>query len=126
MRPRPMRTVSAHQGWVRSIAVSPDGSQAATCGNDHKVKLWSLADGKAQMDLPGHSRPVYRVAYTTDGKSLVSADLMGLIIQWDMREPARKRGGWTPRSCIFTRRARPDHGGVRDFSISARRGVSGV
>ncbi len=67
--PKPIRTVAAHHGWLRSIAVSPDGTQAATCGNDGKVRLWSLADGKAQMDLPGYSRPVYRVAYTAVGSS---------------------------------------------------------
>src|SRR4051812_2310242 len=57
--PKPLRVGAAHQGWVRSIAISPDGKQAATCGNDHKVKLWTLADGTPEMDLPGHSRPVY-------------------------------------------------------------------
>jgi len=76
-----MRTVVAHHDWVRAIAVSPDGAQVATCGNDHKVRLWSLAESQAQMNLPGHSRPVYRVAYMADGKFLVSADLLGLIIK---------------------------------------------
>jgi len=79
--PKPLRALAAHKGWVRGMAVSPDGTQLATCGNDHKVRLWSLADGKPQLDLPGHAKPVYRVAYTADGKHLVSADLMGLVIQ---------------------------------------------
>ena len=38
-----------------------------------------MAESQAQMNLPGHSRPVYRVTYTADGKFLVSADLLGLI-----------------------------------------------
>lgn len=37
------------------------------------------------MELPGHARPVYQVSYTADGKFLISADLMGLVIQWDVR-----------------------------------------
>ena len=34
------------RGWVRAVAVSPDGKTLASCGNDHLVKLWSAADGK--------------------------------------------------------------------------------
>ena len=101
-----------------SIAVSPDGTQVATCGNDHKVRLWSLADGKAQMDLPGHSRPVYRVAYTADGKHLVSADLMGLIIQWDVRTGKEARRLDASKLHLYEGGQGVDYGGVRDLSFS--------
>jgi WD40 repeat protein len=116
--PKPVRTVAAHRGWVRSIAVSPDGKQVATCGNDHKVRLWSLNDGKLIMDLPGHSRPVYRVAYTADGKSLVSADLMGLIIEWDVRIGKEARRLDASKLHLYEAGQAVDYGGVRDFSFS--------
>jgi WD40 repeat protein len=117
--PRPLRVAAAHRGWVRSIAVSPNGKQAATCGNDHKVRLWSLADGTPEMELPGHSRPVYRVAYTADGKHLVSADLLGLIIQWDVRTGKEARRLDASKLHLYEGGQGVDYGGVRDVSFSA-------
>jgi WD40 repeat protein len=117
--PRPIRTVAAHRGWVRSIAVSPDGAQVATCGNDRKVRLWSLADGKVQMELPGHERPVYRVSYTAAGKTLVSADLLGLIIEWDVRTGKEARRLDASKLHLYEAGQGIDYGGVRDFAFSS-------
>lgn len=116
--PKPIRTVAAHQGWVRAAAVSPDGKQVATCGNDHKVKLWSIEDGKLLMDLPGHSKPVYCVTFTADGKFLVSADLMGLVIQWDVKPGKEARRLDASKLHIYEGGQGVDYGGVRDLSFS--------
>lgn len=117
-KPKPARTVATGHGWVRSIAVSPDGKHIATCGNDHKVKLWSAGEGKPAMDLSGHSRPVYRVAYTADGKHLVSADLMGLVIEWDLKTGKEARRLDAAKLHIYEGGQAVDYGGVRDLSFS--------
>jgi WD40 repeat protein len=116
--PRPLRMVSAHRGWLRSLAVRPDGKQAASCGNDAKVRLWSLDDGTCELELPGHSRPVYRVAYTPDGTSLLSADLLGLIIQWDVRSGKEARRFDAAKLHLYERGQAVDYGGVRDLALS--------
>jgi WD40 repeat protein len=103
---------------VRGIAVSPDGKQLASCGNDHKLRLWAVADGKLEMDLPGHSRPIYRVAYTADGKHLISADLMGLIIQWDVKTGKEARRLDASKLHLYEGGQGVDYGGVRDLSLS--------
>ena len=36
---------AAHDGWIQDVAVSPDGQQLATCGNDLRVRVWSTAEG---------------------------------------------------------------------------------
>ena len=56
-RRTPLRTVEAHQGWVRAVAVSPDGKLLATCGNDNLVKLWNAADGTLVDELRGPREP---------------------------------------------------------------------
>ena len=119
--PKPIRTVGRASGLGprRSPSV-PTASKLATCGNDRKVRLWSLADGKPVMDLPGHSRPVYRVAYTADGKHLVSADLMGLVIQWDVQTGKEARRLDASKLHHYEGGQGVDYGGVRDLSFSAR------
>ncbi|MFO0949674.1 MAG: WD40 repeat domain-containing protein [Isosphaeraceae bacterium] len=114
----PVRTVPAHKGWLRDINVSPDGKQLATCGNDHKVRIWSLADGKPLLDLPGHSKPVYRVMFTADGLHLLSADLMGTVIQWDARTGKEARRFDAAKLHLYEGGQGVDYGGVRDISLA--------
>ena len=35
-----------HTGWVRSVAVSPDGRQLATGNDDYTAKVWDLSTGE--------------------------------------------------------------------------------
>ncbi|HJZ57405.1 MAG TPA: hypothetical protein VKE74_20720 [Gemmataceae bacterium] len=83
--PKPIRTVSAHDGWCRAVAVSPDGKSVASCGNDNAVKLWSAADGSPVRTLEGHTSHVYNVAFHPDGTRLASCDLKGIVKDWDLK-----------------------------------------
>ena len=81
--PTPTRAIDAHAGWVRAVAVSPDGGTVATCGNDNLVKLWT-ADGKPVRTFEGHTSHVYNVAVHPNGQRLVSADLKGTVKDWEI------------------------------------------
>jgi WD40 repeat protein len=83
--PKPIRTVAAHDGWARAVAVSPDGGLIASCGNDNAVRIWSAADGKPIRTLEGHASHVYNVAFHPDGKHVASADLKGIVKDWDVK-----------------------------------------
>lgn len=83
--PKPVRVVPAHEGWVRAVAISPDGKAVASCGNDHAVKLWSTADGKLLKTFAGHTSHVYNVAFHPGGTHLASADLKGVVKDWDLK-----------------------------------------
>jgi WD40 repeat protein len=89
--PTPVRAVQAHDGWARAVAVSPDGTLVASCGNDNLVKLWSAATGEPVRTLEGHTSHVYNVAFHPAGGRLASADLKGVVKDWDLASGACTR-----------------------------------
>lgn len=82
--PHTARTVNAHKGFLRAIAVSPDGKLLATAGDDRIVRIWSTADGTLVKELAGHENHVYGLGFHPEGKHLVSGDLMGVVKQWEV------------------------------------------
>jgi WD40 repeat protein len=75
---------SAHDGWIRDVAVSADCSLLATAGRDRFVRVWNSKDGSLKAELPQHEHDLCRVAIHPDGKSVVSGDLKGIVRHWDL------------------------------------------
>lgn len=117
--PSPLRTIQAHDGWINHLAVSTDGGLVATCGNDRMVRLWKTADGTTAGELPGHEKPVYRILFEPGGKSLLTADLQGRVIQWDLATLKEVRRLDAAKLYSYNGGQGVDYGGVRDFSLSA-------
>ncbi len=117
--PTPERTIDAHDGWVRAIAMSLDQRQFATCGNDNLVKLWNAADFSLVREFAGHTCHVYNVAFHPTERAIVSGDLRGNVKQWD---PQTGRETRTMDASVIFRydpTFRADHGGVRSMSFDA-------
>jgi WD40 repeat protein/Flp pilus assembly protein TadD/tRNA A-37 threonylcarbamoyl transferase component Bud32 len=57
---------------VFSVAISPDGKRIATGDMNHEIKLWNLENGQKTATLKGHTNWVRTVAFSADGKLLVS------------------------------------------------------
>ncbi len=120
--PELARTVEAHQGYLRSLSVSPDGQLIATGGNDALVRVWSSADGTLVKELAGHPRHVYNVAFDPSGKFLLSGDLMGVIKQWEVATWNMTRELDAKVLSKYDTGFKADVGGIRslDFSPDAK------
>ena len=96
-----LRSLVGHEyGDVWSLVFSPDGSTLASGGHDHLVKIWDIASGGDDKSvklwdttdwslirtLRGKSESVYGVAFSPDGKRLVSGSrdkkVLGEILQY--------------------------------------------
>jgi len=97
-----------HRGAVNSVAFSPDGKLLATGSLDSTIKLWEAPSGKLQKTLgseaelgnatlgrlmstvknqlssSGHTDWVLSVAFSPDGKTLVSASRDQTAKLWDV------------------------------------------
>lgn len=116
--PTPIRTIEAHRGWARAVAVSPDGRLLATCGNDHLVKLWSTENGNLVRELSGHTCHVYNVAFHPSGEFLVSGDLRGAVKQWSVAQGSETRSFDASLLYRYDNTFRADIGGVRSMAFS--------
>lgn len=114
----PIRSVEAHDGWIRAVAASPDGTQVATVGNDLKVKLWNAADGQLVREMSGHDSHIYNVAFHPSGKRLVSGDLNANLIDWDV-ETGKQVRTWKAESLTgYDKTFRAIIGGFRGLTFS--------
>jgi len=59
-------------GPVDSVAVSPDGKRVAAGSWDHKARIWDLATGQLQLEIPHEGLYVHGVAWSPDGKWLAT------------------------------------------------------
>jgi WD40 repeat protein len=80
-----------HTSEVAAVAISPDGAMCASGGYDGALHLWDLRTGTSLAAWRGHNLQVGCVAFTADGRNLVTAsyELGGEVIVWDVATRAR-------------------------------------
>ena len=72
--------------YISSFAISPDGKYVISGGGnyDRTLKLWDILSGKVINTFRGHANGIGCVAYSHDGKYVVSGDHGGTIKLWDI------------------------------------------
>ncbi len=95
-----------HEAGVSSVAFSPDGQRLVSGGGipysvsneqprvDYSLRLWDATTGRPiGRPLRGHEHDVRSVAFSADGKRVVSASLDDSIRVWDVF------GAWADALC---------------------------
>ena len=87
-----LRRYLPQRGWGwGGLAYSPDGRLLAVGTIDHSVLLLDAGTGEPvaaplTRDLSGE---VLSLAFSPDGRSLVAGDNVGLVVRWDISNPAK-------------------------------------
>ncbi len=79
-------TVLVHgSSEIRALAVSPDGTLAASAHRDGTIILWDLGTQKEIDRLLGHRDEVTSVAFSPDGTMLASTSWDRTVRLWDLK-----------------------------------------
>ncbi|TWT94472.1 WD40 repeat domain-containing protein [Stieleria varia] len=79
--------VCESEGWlgVTCVAISGDGKRVASGGASMTVSLWDANDGRLLNEFRGHRQQISQLAFTPDGRFLLSASQHEPeIMIWDL------------------------------------------
>jgi WD40 repeat protein len=102
------RLAGVHQGECRRVTFSPDGSQFATSGGDHGVKIWETSSAKLLRTLDGHESVAGSLKWSPDSRRFLSGDWNRYVriwdtatweCLWDLREPESSGGAADGGNC---------------------------
>ena len=100
-------TVDGHEGdrppegYLRSLAWSPDGTKLVTVGFDGTIRIWDAASRSQERVITGHDDDYIRsVSFSPDGRMFVTAGNDGTVRVWDAQTgaPIRTLEGHTGRA----------------------------
>jgi WD40 repeat protein len=88
-----VRSVEAHERWVRAVEATRDGQVVASVADDMVCRLWDAPSGKLLHELRGHAEKtpthfpsmLFACAFSPDGKYVATGDKVGHVVVWDVK-----------------------------------------
>ncbi|NDJ62327.1 MAG: protein kinase, partial [Chloroflexi bacterium] len=83
--PGTRRVFAGQLSDITSMDISPDGSRIVAGSRDPftRMLMWDAASGEALFTFDGHRGDLEDVAFSPDGRSILSGDQNGLALLWD-------------------------------------------
>ncbi len=78
------RVLKLHDGSVNAIDWHPDGTRAASAGDDAIIRLFDAKTGKILRTFTGHSDAVTSVRFSPDGRRLLSGSADKTMRLWSV------------------------------------------
>ncbi len=90
-----LRQLGEIDGWIMSLAFSPDRRWLAGASRDRTVRIWQVSPGQAAWRVvalwyDGGVGNFLSVDWAPDGRALVTGDRRGRVAVWDV-DPERER-----------------------------------
>ena len=80
-----IKRLQGHNGWVQSLAWSPDGKHLASSGYDRKIYIWDLETDRVERTLSGDDSVVTVVEWSPCGRYLAGGSHSGTVRIWDVK-----------------------------------------
>lgn len=122
-----VRTVEAHQKWIRQVRATPDGKIVASIADDMACRLWDATSGEMLRELKGHEAVtphhypsmLYASAISPDGKLIATGDKVGQIVVWQIADGQRLATLQAPGMYTWDpSQRRHSIGGIRSLAFS--------
>ena len=72
----------AHDKYISSVTITPDGKTVITGGRDGRIRAWKLDDGSPRWSIEAGGLWINAVAVSPDGGAVVSAGQDGSVRLW--------------------------------------------
>jgi WD40 repeat protein len=80
-----LHTLGEPTDWLYTLQWSPDRKHLAAAGVDKSIRIWSVDRDNAKLEhaVFAHEKPVWRLAYSRDGKTLYSTGEDRIVKAWN-------------------------------------------
>jgi WD40 repeat protein len=122
-----LRTIPAHDRWIRRITASSDGKRIASVADDMVCKIWDAETGDLihtlveHKPLTPHHFPsmLYAVAFSADGQFLATGDRVGHVAVWEVATGRKLEELEAPVMYTWDpKQRRHSIGGIRSLAFS--------
>jgi len=116
--PRLVGFLPGHDDRAGPALFSPDGSLVAAGGDDDRVIVWNVRNGRERMRL-NHNGDVRTIAFSADGSTLAAAGHDNSVTLWDTRTGQPDGPAFTGNAGVVRSVTFQPHGGAMASSSGA-------